>query len=62
MSCYCNAGWVCQSHPEKPMGHNGCFELGQPCVNPLCHHARHRLEDESIARQQREEREKQRPH
>ena len=63
MSCYCNAGWVCEAHPEKPMGHNGCLELGEPCTNPHCRHGRHHLERETSDRQRlRNETEKERPH
>jgi hypothetical protein len=28
-------GWLCEEHPDKPMGHDGCGGAGMACVcNP----------------------------
>jgi hypothetical protein len=38
--CACaNTGWVCESHPDKPVGHDDCGGAGQYCLNPKCSHA-----------------------
>jgi hypothetical protein len=29
--------WVCEEHPDQPMGHDGCRGAGVPC--PLCNPA-----------------------
>ena len=29
--------WVCEEHPDKPMGHDGCKAAGDPC--PVCNPA-----------------------
>ena len=35
MPCRCNGtGWVCEEHPNHPMGHDGCKGAGDPC--PVC--------------------------
>ena len=38
-SCaYCqDTHWVCEEHPDKPMGHDGCRGAGDPC--PACNSA-----------------------
>lgn len=27
----CDAGWVCEAHADRPMGHDGCDGAGMPC-------------------------------
>ena len=34
--CFCNHGWVCEEHPDKPWDHDNCGGAGQPCKNPDC--------------------------
>jgi hypothetical protein len=29
--------WVCEEHPDKPVGHGGCKGAGDPC--PVCNPA-----------------------
>jgi hypothetical protein len=32
-SCKCaGTGWLCEEHPDKPMGHGGCSGAGGPCA------------------------------
>lgn len=33
-SC-CDEGWVCEDHPDRPMGH-GCGGAGMPCEASSC--------------------------
>src|SRR5687767_9789140 len=36
-SCgHCADGWICEDHPEQPMGHAGCDGAGMPCDNAAC--------------------------
>ena len=38
MPCRCSdTGWVCEQHPDKPFGHDGCPGPGDPC--PVCNSA-----------------------
>jgi transposase len=32
----CNDGWICEDHPDQPMGHEHCGGAGMPCQNPAC--------------------------
>ena len=32
----CNEGWICEDHPDQPMGHQHCGGAGMPCQNPAC--------------------------
>ena len=34
--CNCNEGFVCETHPDKPEGHDGCDAPGHQCPNPVC--------------------------
>jgi hypothetical protein len=32
----CNDGWICEDHPDRPMGHDHCGGAGMPYQNPSC--------------------------
>jgi hypothetical protein len=32
----CEDGWICEEHPDQPMGHEHCSGAGMPCQNPKC--------------------------
>jgi hypothetical protein len=32
----CADGWICEDHPDQPMGHVHCGGAGMPCQNPAC--------------------------
>jgi hypothetical protein len=36
--CQCCDGWICETHPDQPEGHDDCRAPGIPCreVNPTC--------------------------
>ena len=34
--CYCNQGFVCEDHTDKPRGHDGCDGAGIQCANHDC--------------------------
>jgi hypothetical protein len=36
MTCHCDRGWVCEDHPDRPKGHDGCDGAGSQCPNPQC--------------------------
>jgi hypothetical protein len=38
--CWCNEGWVCEEHPERPWPHEACSGPGVPCDNPACEYGR----------------------
>ena len=36
MRCKCDRGFVCEDHPDRPDGHDGCRAAGMRCTNPDC--------------------------
>jgi hypothetical protein len=38
--CWCDEGWVCEEHPERPWPHDACSGPGVPCDNPACQYGR----------------------
>jgi hypothetical protein len=34
--CHCDEGWVCEAHPDQPLGHDDCGGAGMQCTNPDC--------------------------
>jgi hypothetical protein len=37
MQCPCDRGLVCEDHPDRPDGHDGCQGAGMRCPNVECH-------------------------
>jgi hypothetical protein len=37
MTCDCDHRWVCEDHPDRPTGHDGCDGAGSQCPNPQCY-------------------------
>ena len=35
----CADGWVCETYPDAPVGHEVCGGAGIPCENPECRHS-----------------------
>lgn len=48
MACYCEDGWVCETHPDKAMGHGRCHGAGMHCLNPACRYGRENRKREAI--------------
>jgi hypothetical protein len=37
MACVrCNAGWICEAHPDQPFPHDECAGPGTQCQSPDC--------------------------
>jgi hypothetical protein len=37
INCWCNEGWVCERHSDKPYEHDYCpCSVGMLCGNPKC--------------------------
>jgi hypothetical protein len=32
----CRDGWICEDHPDQPLGHEHCGSAGMPCQYPEC--------------------------
>jgi len=35
-ACRCDEGWLCEEHPDQPVGHDQCRGAGMPCDNKSC--------------------------
>ena len=36
MNCFCDDGWVCEQHPNRPWPHDDCSGPRMLCRNPAC--------------------------
>jgi hypothetical protein len=34
--CHCEAGWICEAHPDRPWPHDDCAGPGAPCAMAGC--------------------------
>src|SRR5438445_13715732 len=34
--CHCEAGWICEAHPDRPWPHDDCAGPGVPCATAAC--------------------------
>jgi hypothetical protein len=55
------SGKVCEYHPHKPEGHDGCTGAGMPCLNPETAHGRANLRYQERQRHNTEERHRLKP-
>jgi hypothetical protein len=55
LACPCRDGWLCESHPDRPEGHDGCTAPGVTCLAPSCRHGqfwlRQQIRDEAYDRE-----------